>query len=189
MNGAPSGDDGMTLIEMLISIALLGLIIAPITLALFLALEVSASSSQRTTDSADAQISSSYFASDVQSADVVRQASYVCATSNALVELEWADAATGDRVAVAYAPSTSAGVDRLERVAYSISSSDACSETSRTTAVHNLNPAVPPTLACEPSGDCVRGSVVLQVSALSASVHGRLYEAYAFTLAGTRRAT
>ena len=71
-------DSGMTLVELLISIAILGLIIGPLVIAMYMSLSTAKAATGRTTDSTGAQLLSAYFASDVEGADVVRKTGFTC---------------------------------------------------------------------------------------------------------------
>ena len=64
-------DDGMTLIELMISVLILVIVVTPLILVLEFAFSASNATSQNTTESAGAQLMSSYFVSDVQGADFV----------------------------------------------------------------------------------------------------------------------
>lgn len=65
------GDDGMTLIELLISIIILGIIMFPLIMVMEFAFSTANATTQRTADSAGAQVMSSYFVTDVQGAEFV----------------------------------------------------------------------------------------------------------------------
>ena len=64
------GDDGVTLIELLVAIAMLGIIAVPLGTALISFLRNTNATSDRLAESHDAQIASAYFAQDVQSIGV-----------------------------------------------------------------------------------------------------------------------
>src|SRR5438552_3745606 len=63
-----SDDSGLTLIELMISIGILGVIIGPIVASMLLGLLSSGGTRDRIADASSAQILSSYFPSDIQSA-------------------------------------------------------------------------------------------------------------------------
>jgi prepilin-type N-terminal cleavage/methylation domain-containing protein len=71
MTARPDGDDGMTLVELLISIVVLGIIIFPLIMVLEFSFTTASATTQRTEDSAGAQLLSSYFPTDVQGSDFV----------------------------------------------------------------------------------------------------------------------
>ena len=64
------GDDGVTLIELLVAIAMLGIIAVPLGTALISFLRNTNATTDRLAESHDAQIASAYFAQDVQSIGV-----------------------------------------------------------------------------------------------------------------------
>ena len=63
-------DSGFTLIELIVAIAILGVIVVALGTGLVSILDNSNATTQRLTESHDAQIAASYFPNDVQSADV-----------------------------------------------------------------------------------------------------------------------
>jgi prepilin-type N-terminal cleavage/methylation domain-containing protein len=68
----PDNESGMTLIEMLIAISVLGIIIGPITMSLMLGLLSSNGTKERISDSAAAQLLSAYLVTDVESSKTVQ---------------------------------------------------------------------------------------------------------------------
>lgn len=121
-------DDGVTLVELLITIAILTIIIGPLTGALIVYLRNTDDVGRRLSESHDAQISAAYFAQDVQSIGVrdwsvapfaLKQSVeldvaatgglYPCGTAttpNARLRLAWDD------------PQTASGTPQVVRVAY-----------------------------------------------------------------------
>jgi prepilin-type N-terminal cleavage/methylation domain-containing protein len=65
------GDDGFTLVEVLISIAILGILVGAISSALFVALRTTGSADVRLTESNDELFAATYFSDDVQGAKSV----------------------------------------------------------------------------------------------------------------------
>lgn len=76
-------DSGFTAIELIISTVILGIITLPLLSAFVLGIGTSAESNQRTLNSTDAQLLSTYFASDVASSDSVSVSRPLTSTSNA----------------------------------------------------------------------------------------------------------
>jgi prepilin-type N-terminal cleavage/methylation domain-containing protein len=66
-SGAGAGDRGLTLIELLVTISILGIIAVPLSGALISYFQHTDDTTERLSLSHDAQIASSYFAQDVQS--------------------------------------------------------------------------------------------------------------------------
>ena len=71
MNRSVRSEEGMTLIELIVSVLILVLVVTPLVLVLEFAFSATRATSQTTTESAGAQLMSSYFESDVQGADFV----------------------------------------------------------------------------------------------------------------------
>src|SRR4051812_7518646 len=91
----PHADDGFTLPELLIAVTILGVIIAPLTLAFITALRVVGKTDQKFTDSRGALITAADFASDVNNANVVTTTTTPaqCGTGGTrLVTFAWSDA-------------------------------------------------------------------------------------------------
>jgi prepilin-type N-terminal cleavage/methylation domain-containing protein len=92
-------DDGFTLVELLVSISILGILLAAITGTMFVSLRTVAVTQERLTESNDELFATSYFADDVQGARTVSVGTVPkCGTdSNAVVEfsgLDFVDSAT-----------------------------------------------------------------------------------------------
>lgn len=79
------GDEsGFTLVEVLISIAMLGIVAAVIAQAIVVSAENSRQTPQRLNESHDAQLASAYLATDVQSAQKITDSSQTCSPSSPL---------------------------------------------------------------------------------------------------------
>jgi prepilin-type N-terminal cleavage/methylation domain-containing protein len=134
-------DHGVTLVELLVAIAVLGIIIAPLTSALIGFFRNVNATNNRFAESDDAEIATAYFAQDVQSIGVRDWSAapypliqsvetnapatgglYPCgsgSTPNAVIRLAWDDptSATGrQRVVVAYVVMTAGGEQQLHRL-------------------------------------------------------------------------
>lgn len=182
-------DSGMTLIELLMAMAILMIIITPIIGAFFLALVTADSTSQRVTDSGGAQILSSYLSSDVQSAsDTVRDEAPFDCDSDAVLELGWRDAKTGDSTRVAYVPAGQPDEDaQLLRLVYQHAPSG-CTLEDESVLLRAVDvPSIEVTCSPSPCGATTR-AVRLDLTALGKAPRDDTYYApFPISLTGTRR--
>jgi len=194
----------MTLIELLISLVVLMLIVVPMTMVLQFAFASANTASHRTTDSAGAQLLSSYLVADVQAAQFVWTPSSAtpfaapfanqCGTADTRLELQSSDATTGGINAVTYdlvPPAGGAGTSdtAFARRTWSADSTP-CTRTDSTTLVASIDTTSLPAVTCAPASCSVATSVRLHIDALSTQVHNSsLYTRYSFDLTGTRRAS
>lgn len=86
-------DDGMTVIELLISMMILGIIMAPLATSFVLGLETTRGSELDAGDSADAQLLAGFWDGDVASAQTVGTSAFTCGTGTGVVQLRWNDGA------------------------------------------------------------------------------------------------
>lgn len=199
-------DDGMTLIELLIVIALIAVIVAPLTAIVIVSVRTTDQAADTLSESFDAQLTTAYFSQDVQSAGV-RDWSAAgfpvtasiwsnlspdpCGSATALLHIAWDDPAIG-------APSVrrvsyvvvggSGGPRELRRI-----TCGAGGTTERVLA-HNIDSTVDPEVRCLDSAGATMGSCA--VTPLPASVELTLHlralsstDAYTVTLVGHRRQT
>jgi len=188
MIARPDGDDGMTLIELLISVLVLGIIIFPLIMVLEFAFTTANATTQRTADSAGAQVMSSYFVTDVQGSDFVwtsthhtnfstafpaldstqpASPSIECgSTSGAtqtILELQWQDLSNAITAVTYDVVTPSDGSDpAFVRHAYSVDvAGNSCTSTGSTTLVYALDNASgkAPTVICAPAS-CIRPETV-----------------------------
>lgn len=87
-------DDGMTVIELLISMMILGIIMAPLATSFVLGLETTRGSELDAGDSADAQLVAGFWDGDVASAQTVATSSMTCGSGTGVVQLRWTDGGT-----------------------------------------------------------------------------------------------
>jgi prepilin-type N-terminal cleavage/methylation domain-containing protein len=200
-SGRVATESGMTLVELLIAVAILGIIIAPLIGATIVSLNIGQSATQRVTDTSGAQLTSSWFVSDVEGSDqvITPPAAMKCGGANTLVELGWTDAdpSSASMTHITYddvPPAGGTGDYRIVRSVYSVSAGGSCSLTSESTVVDaTVSPLAPnhPVVSCAPtSSPCGAGSqaVSLQITALTSQTSSNSYGPYTFLLTGTRRA-
>jgi prepilin-type N-terminal cleavage/methylation domain-containing protein len=202
---ARAEEEGLTLIELLIAIALMGVILVPLVGGLFLALGTNAVTLQRTTDTTGGQLMSSFFTPDVQRADVVQTSGFTCSTAGTtFLELGWtdADASLGITTHVSYdlVPQAAPSPDfEITRSTYSVSPSGSCGDPVTTSVVVRavngiVNPPLkPPVVACTVGSSpapCSNSStsVMVTITALSKRLtSGSYYSPYTFQLSAARR--
>lgn len=173
-----SRDDGMTLIELIISMALLTVVMAGLTTAFLLVLDTTESTKAKVTDSTGAQLLTSYLVSDVQSSDSVQPTTGGCG-GLPLLELKWADASSGAVTDVQYVlESNSNGNFQLARYRYDGS----CGLQDKTVIVRAVS-----TATCTSPCDSTARQIGLNVTALSKDAKTGNYSSYTFQVLGSRR--
>lgn len=196
----PHHDDGMTLIELLVSVGVMMLIVGPIVLALQFGLASAVAGSQRTTDSAGAQLLTSYLPTDVQSANFLWtpdsptsfSTPYIhrCGDNDTRLEVQSRNATTGSVQAVTYdlrPTSTPASDTALSRRTWSADSSP-CTLIDSSTLLAAVDAGDAPSATCVPASCAAAHTVVFEVDAFSSSVHNTsLYDTYSFEVTGSRR--
>jgi prepilin-type N-terminal cleavage/methylation domain-containing protein len=189
-----SDDEGLTLIELLIAVVIMGLMLGAITTAMIVAFRTVDARRQAVTDSSGAQLLVSYLVSDVQSADRVQPTDFRC-DPGALLELRWTDAdASLNRMTVAaYTATTGPAGTQLFRNEYSLSASaTSCSGIipTRKGLVKDVDTTAS-SARCDggPPATCDDSSVIvgLRVKAFSTQPKGNVYVPYTFDVSGTRR--
>lgn len=178
-------EEGMTVIEIIVAFMVLAVIIAPLSTSVLLGMSSAERASQRTTDTTDQQILSSYFVHDVQSADDVQTASATCGASvgTPALRLHWVDpVGSVDKIA-AYVVTSD---NELHRVYC-----EAGSTVNTVVVVHSLSSAPSPKCdgaACPAAGGTPR-EVSMHVATRGNSVSELSYDTYEFDLSATRRVT
>jgi prepilin-type N-terminal cleavage/methylation domain-containing protein len=159
----PSGEDGFTLVELMIGMVIVGIIIASIGAALTVGFRTTDSTTERLNESHDAQISSAYLANDVQSASTVSiGGGGSCASATTIASFTYADG----RVAT-YGCGPYAGETRVTRTF----------DGGSVVLAHFAGPATP-NVTCSPS--CTATPDRVEIAFTEAS-------GYAYTLIGSRR--
>jgi prepilin-type N-terminal cleavage/methylation domain-containing protein len=178
-------DDGVTLVELLVSVAILGLVTPVLMGSVVLGYRTTGATVDRLSDSRNRAIVPSLFVRDVQSATTVATAPGACeqAGDTLVVRLRWTTTpATGSAVTrvAAWVTTTSGGVTRLERRSCD-DSTGAMAAVSSVTAAHGVTGA--PSVACRAAGGAATAcssAVRVELSVTDSSG--------AFTTAGRRRA-
>src|SRR5579872_5381630 len=136
----PKDERGFTLVEMLLSIVLIGIIFSALAAAFTVAMNTLDSTSQKVTDSSGAQLLTSYLVADAQSSDHVQPTDFSCRAGR-LLELRWtdADSTIGTVTDVVYQVVAQAGVNSsLIRYAYTVSTGNVCTLTQSTVIVREV---------------------------------------------------
>ena len=187
-----SDEGGFTLVELLITIVIIGIIVPALAAGVVSILHNSNTTTQRLYESHDAQIAAAYFANDVQSADLpVPSTDSRCdkAGTTAVVRFAWTEYDTAGNPAayklVGYSKDTSVGTVPVlrRRFCQGTPNSAALSATpvSDVVIAHYLSSATAPSVCLAPAA-CPgqpASSIVLTVTEQSG---------YTFKVAGDRRA-
>lgn len=179
-------EEGVTLIELIVVVLVMGIIVAPLTTAVMTSLITTQQSLQRTGDTTDQQILASYFEHDVQSADTVSvPATSACGGAGAVVEFQWEDPVGPIDKTVAYVVTGT----EMTRV-----SCESPGSTKSVPVTHALQST--PVAQCTTAGTtapCTAAastpeSVSLDITVIGSST-GASRETHNFTLSATRRVT
>ncbi|MFL6238894.1 MAG: prepilin-type N-terminal cleavage/methylation domain-containing protein [Actinomycetes bacterium] len=186
-----ANDHGFTMLELIIAMMIMGIILAPLASAFFLAVGTTKTSAQTVKDSADAQLLSSFFADDVASSDTVSRLTG-CGGANTVVQFHWVDGAIDRTVAYAWTrdPATEAELNvtpvyRLSRIACTVPG-----QSTPTVVLRTLS--TPPVLRCDnaacPASGSKPSSVTLQADEYGVQAEGQPADPhYVFTVQGSRR--
>lgn len=199
MSARLDGDDGMTLIELLISVLVLGIIIFPLIMVLEFSFTTANATTQRTADSAGAQVMSSYFVTDVQGSDFVWTSTHHTNFSTAIpaldpaqpaspsiecgstsgatqtvLELQWQDLSNAITAVTYDVVTPSGGGDAsFVRHTYSVNvAGNTCTSTGSTTLVYALDGAAgkAPTAVCAPVSCVTPQTVQMTVNAFATTL-------------------
>ena len=209
--GRPGDDRGLTLIELLVTISILGVIAVPLSAALMTYFQHTDDTTERLSISHDAQISAAYFAQDVQSMGThdwntggfpLRQSMWLdvaptagpnaCGAAslpNAIIRMAWDDptAASGGNVwrVSYYLQPVSGGLNELHRIVCTTSTTP----TSDLLMAHNVDTvdvsSCPTPSVCTGSTPPQTVTLVLHLKSSHNTVNGPL----TVTLTGQRRQT
>lgn len=183
----PRTDAGLTMIEMLLVVMILGVIALPLTTVLIGIITIPAESQQRVADTSDAQLLAAYFENDVQSTDTVDTTG--CSASGVALALHWTDVT---------APATLSSPETTvtKTVVYQVSAASAtmtrtyCDSTGVTdtqTILSSLDTANPPVFVCD--GVACPGTGSPRTITVTATETPSLHDTanYTFSLSATRR--
>ena len=136
-------DNGMTLIEVLITVAILLIIAVPLMSVLTMGLIIPSQEEQRLQDTGNEQLFASFFTTDVQSADTVDTSGCAGATGTVLIAFHWTDVTVvgGSKVSTAKTVDYEQTSDHVDRRAC-----DATGSSSSLTVLQSLQGT--PTFAC-----------------------------------------
>lgn len=165
-------DDGFTLIELLVGIVILGMVLGAIANALIVGLTTTNDTSQRFSESHDAQIASAYLAKDVQSALSITNATTPSCGSGALIGFSLDG---GKQVSYYYGPGSGGETQVTRR---------SCDGSGAQVLAHFAGSGTPEVtcdaVSCDPSARPKPNVVKISITEVSG---------YSFTLLGARRIT
>lgn len=192
-----SGDrrqDGLTLVELLVAIAILAVIAAPLSMGLITGLRFLGRTDEKFNDSRSSLISAAYFASDVAGANtIVKTDPTACGGGTAVVSFDSSDASAGFGAAVnieasyVYDSSVSTNKRLLRKVCVSGGAA------TQSVAAVSLN--VSPVVTCYDAGNVVNSTcaganwvkMLVTQKPNTKSPDNPAPTAYTYTLEGTRR--
>lgn len=190
-------DSGFTLIELMISVGILGVIMSAIAAAMFTSVKASSQGEETLTDSSDVLVSSAYFGNDAQGANTITagQMPPKCGTGTLVVEFAGTDfdaALARQTTVVSYVlasvpqPDGSIASQLLRQECGTALPAPAypLSPVTTITVAKQLSPATTPTVHCpaDSSQGCIPTAPTVSVTLTAAS-------GSVFSLTGTRRTT
>jgi prepilin-type N-terminal cleavage/methylation domain-containing protein len=187
-------EGGFTLVELIVAIAILAIIAAPLSMAFITGLRFLGRSDEKLNDSRSSLISAAYFAGDVASANtIVPNDSSACGGGSALVSFDSSDASAG------------VGAPANNEASYVVDSSDATNTRmlrkycvnggSATQSVAAVHLGSTPVVTCFDAGSVVNATcagaarvrLVVTQATNTPSPDNPSPTPYTFTLEGTRR--
>lgn len=166
-------DDGFTLVELIVTMAILGAVGAAVTAAIVVGLRTTDATQARLAESHDRQMTPAFFITDAQSSDDVSVSDTACSNTTPVVRFRWTDQSVV-KVA-AYAIVTAQGERQLRRYYC-----EGATLVNTSSVAHNLSTTVDPVLACTPS--CSGTSVPSKVAITITDTSGASFE-----VVGSRR--
>jgi prepilin-type N-terminal cleavage/methylation domain-containing protein len=193
LNAVRLNDKGFTLVELLMTVLILGIIISAVGTALFVGLRTTNLTTRRLAEAHDAQLITSYFVTDVESSDSVTATALDArctagVTGAPVVSLGWIEA--GVLKVASYATQTSSGGECPAGFSCNLMTRYFCINGVNTPNIvaHLLSRTSAVSIACTTAGaasGCTTtpDTVVISVTPVDAT----LYSAY--TVAGVRKVT
>ncbi len=187
-----TSEDGFTLVELIISIVILGIIVGAMSAAIIAGLKTTDGTTNRLAESHDAQVVSEFFVTDMQSAvtvtyqamDTVSTVPVGCSpASSPLLVFSWTDPSAGAEM-VSYYSATLGGETQLVR-------QQCVGGSSSTVVVAHLLGSSTPQVTCAPTS-CTSAGIVSPAPrkvSLTLSAAGSDGTTYSYTLQGSRRTT
>jgi len=149
-------EGGFTLMELLMAVTILGIIISALAGGLIAYMRVSGETADRLGETPQIQVASTYFASDVQSAERVRADEFLCggaADGRLLVSLNWTDPHPDPSddvpVNVSYVSAVVTSTNQEQVEIRRLSCKGNQPDPQRTTLVKSGNPGVTPRIICD----------------------------------------
>lgn len=147
-------DAGMTVVELLIAIMILGIIMAPLATAFIIGLDTTRGSELDAGDSADAQLLAGFFDIDVSSAQTVTTSAFTCGSTTRVLQLTLRDSGVERYVSYQAAQDTARAADLRLTPVYSLERV-VCSDTAGTVTGRQV---VARTLRAVPTVTCDGGT-------------------------------
>jgi prepilin-type N-terminal cleavage/methylation domain-containing protein len=184
------GDDGVTLLELLVCMALSSIIIAALAAGFFASTRAIDVSSDRMADTHDAQMASRFFTTDVQSANrITKSSAFACGSGSPLITFAWFGWTGSNHAVIKFASYFVQNQDGEQQLIRSFCSGGGAAST--VVIAHNL--AGSPTVTCFlPSGDenpdCSDRSVATAQLTGTAQSGSTDTSSFSYVLRATRRA-
>jgi prepilin-type N-terminal cleavage/methylation domain-containing protein len=194
------GDDGVTLIELLVCIAITGVVMSALAMSFFASTRSIKDSSARMANTHDSQMAASFFSSDMQSSNWLWTATpppgfHTCGPGGSIVTLAWvgSDSQGKELTKVAtYRVITQGGERQLVRHLCS-GPGLAITPTSTVVIAHNLYPSDPTVTCFRPAGTPLPSCDGQNVAVAQLMAHAQANDAdgtgFDYFLQATRRPT
>jgi prepilin-type N-terminal cleavage/methylation domain-containing protein len=182
-------DRGFTLVELLVAIVILGVVVAAISASIIVGLKTTDRTSQRLAESHDAQMVSSFFATDVESATDVSLTDTACSGgSTVVVRFSWTESdspsTTVDHVASYVIEQDPAGTPGAEkRLVRRSCLGSGLAPAGAVVVAHMPLTAADPSVTCDSAAPGTCTATPAQVAITFSEPSG-----YSYTVTGKRRA-
>lgn len=180
-------DDGFTVVELLVAVVILGIVIGAVTAAIIVGLRTTDGTQQRLAESHNAQMASSFFVQDVESADMVSVPGTQCTGTGTtpVVSFSWSEhaSATGagvPKVASYVVEQDAPGPGAEKRLVRRFCSGTPLADAGEVTIGHFPLSVVAPTVVCAPMPSCSGPVKTVTMTVSEAST-------YEYSVTGTRR--